>query len=261
MDNKNYREMDITKISLIILSLIILIPEIASSQETITSLDGKIINFTTPDTSLKLYSLNHHNFGAENGELIELRALSPTAKPFIGWYSFDEYSNKYMATGWFGCHYNLTNGDRHSHCSLETLDNVTGKPTINTKFEITYGSNLTRNDTGLYAMFSSLDAVKFGNGVDIWMNNGIIQNLREIDLYPNNQRAVGLRILKNRNNLGLQALGTDTFEFFDNILVNEVILKPSINQACNKANEGAIYYDNSTKKHYGCNGTLWNAFY
>lgn len=30
---------------------------------------------------------------------------------------------------------------------------------------------------------------------------------------------------------------------------------------CNVANAGSIYWDNSTKKHYGCNSTDWNALY
>jgi len=30
---------------------------------------------------------------------------------------------------------------------------------------------------------------------------------------------------------------------------------------CNATTEGGIMYSNSTKKHYGCNGTDWDAFY
>lgn len=33
------------------------------------------------------------------------------------------------------------------------------------------------------------------------------------------------------------------------------------NAACTKAEEGAIRYNSSTKKHEGCNGTNWNALY
>lgn len=31
--------------------------------------------------------------------------------------------------------------------------------------------------------------------------------------------------------------------------------------ACAAATEGAVYYDGGTKKHYGCDGTNWNALY
>lgn len=31
--------------------------------------------------------------------------------------------------------------------------------------------------------------------------------------------------------------------------------------SCNADNNGGIYYDGSTKKHYGCNSTTWNALY
>ena len=30
---------------------------------------------------------------------------------------------------------------------------------------------------------------------------------------------------------------------------------------CNDSTEGAIYYNGGTNKHYGCNGTGWNALY
>lgn len=32
-------------------------------------------------------------------------------------------------------------------------------------------------------------------------------------------------------------------------------------QTCSSTNEGAIYYNGGTKKHYGCNSTDWNALY
>lgn len=35
----------------------------------------------------------------------------------------------------------------------------------------------------------------------------------------------------------------------------------STSKSCSAGTEGAIYYDGSTKKHYGCNSTTWNALY
>jgi len=41
-----------------------------------------------------------------------------------------------------------------------------------------------------------------------------------------------------------------------------LILTPnSTSMICSASTEGGMMYSNSTKKHYGCNGTDWNAFY
>lgn len=107
------------------------------------TLTGTVVNISA-DSSLKLYALNHETFGQGAGESIELRGLSPTSKPFIGWYHYDNATNQYRAVGWIGCHYNLSNGNVHSHCSWETLDNSTGTPTLNSHFEVSYGGSQER---------------------------------------------------------------------------------------------------------------------
>ena len=108
------------------------------------SSNGSFLNMTRPDASLKLYAKDHDSFGNENGESIELWGLKGDSKPYIGWYGYDEDTNQVRGVGWFGCHYNLSNGNRHSHCSIETLDNSTGSPSINSHFEVEYGSNISR---------------------------------------------------------------------------------------------------------------------
>ena len=105
---------------------------------------GTIHNYSTSDTSIKLYADEHNVFGNDNGESIELWGLKPYSKPYIGWYAWDEPSNQTMPVGWMGCHYGLTNDDEHSHCSIETLDNSQGTPTINSHFEISYSSEQER---------------------------------------------------------------------------------------------------------------------
>ena len=213
------------------------------------------INYSTPDASIKLYAQNHTTFGKNNGESIELHGLFGTSKPYIGWYGYDPLLGYNTPLGWIGCHYNLTNGNVHQHCSWETLDNNTGKPTINTKFEISYGSNQTQANRGSFAQFTSINQLRLGSGVDLWFNSGKILHKSTLDIYPNNQRDVGLRIGKNSNSVFLLGLGTDTIEFQDMIR-----LKPNITGVnCNSINEGNIYYNGLTKKHYGCNGTNWNS--
>lgn len=68
----------------------------------------------------------------------------PQAKPYLGWMAWDSSVNEFVTAGWFGCHYNNSNGDIHQHCSLETIDNSTGTPVLNSKFAITYNSSQIR---------------------------------------------------------------------------------------------------------------------
>lgn len=114
------------------------------TNPTRMSIGADIINFSTPDMSLKLYAKDHEFFGNDNGETIELWAQKPESKPYIGWYAYDPYSNDYEASGWIGCHYNGSAGNIHQHCSWEVSDNSTGTPSVNTAFEISYGRNQTR---------------------------------------------------------------------------------------------------------------------
>ena len=140
---------------------------------------GTLVNYSTADASLKLYSSAHTNFGSNNGESIELRALTTTAKPFIGWYGYDLPTDQYRGVGWLGCHYNLTNGNEHSHCSFETLTNVTGTPGINSHFEIAYGGNLTRGNVIVTdADFDVKDdySVYLGNDRDVNLRYSSTQN-------------------------------------------------------------------------------------
>ena len=49
--------------------------------------------------------------------------------------------------------------------------------------------------------------------------------------------------------------------FYNSTTQLMLIAKNSTEMVCNENNEGGIYYDSTTKKHYGCDGTNWNAFY
>ncbi len=181
---------------------------------------GTLINFSTFDSSLKIYSKDHTNFGSNNGESIELIGTTPTSKPYIGWYGFDPANNNIRGVGWFGCHYNLTNGNIHQHCSWETLDNITGDSTINTKLEISYGSNLTTSDKNLFAKFSSLERVIIGSGVDLHIADGdLVGDSANLDLFSDDQTTIGLRIRQDGSNVILQALGGG-FDFNSENIIN-----------------------------------------
>jgi len=131
------------------------------------------INLSNNDASIKLYARDHDTFGEGNGESIELWALTGESKPYIGWYVLDnETSTVPRAVGWIGCHLNLSNGNTHRHCSWETLDNSTGSPSINSHFEIGYGSNITRpvvKFPGADVQFISLQKLYFGDNKQGWI--------------------------------------------------------------------------------------------
>lgn len=194
----------------------------SSNKESREYIISNPINFSISDMSLKLYAEDHDIFGEDNGESIELIARRPSAKPYIGWYAYDPKSDKIRGVGWMGCHYNLSTGENHQHCSWETLDNNTGLPRINTKFELSYGSDITAENGGAYAQFSGLDKVKLGKKVDLWMNKGNLENLGEFNLYPNNQKTIGFRISNSANSLLLSALGSSNVELQDNLTITDL---------------------------------------
>lgn len=269
-----------------------------------TTIQGTLINITTPDSSLKLYTQNHVNFGDTNGESIELWGLVPTAKPYIGWYGWDEATSRVRAIGWLGCHYNLTNGDIHSHCSIETLDNSTGTPSINTHFEISYNASQTRAgikfpqsdvefignqrlffgdsqnayimqnaSTGDLELKANADVILWSSQLDI--NNKAIVNVD--DIFSNSTNSIDLksgtttRIMPNSQTTRILTFsdGGDGINVsigggtILRIMANELLTLQAntTTSTCNSASAGAIYYDGSTLKHYGCNSTTWNALY
>lgn len=195
--------------------LILLFSSLELSSVNFTNFNESL-NFTIANSKIKLYSDNGMDVFSE-GQSIELHGLTGTSKPYIGWYSWDPASAQYRGVGWLGCHYNLSNGNKHQHCSFETLENVTGTPTLNTKFEITYGSNLTKNDPHLYAKFSSLSKVILEEGVDLLLTGSAsdIEGTSEIDLYPANQKNIGLRVNSYPNTILLQVLGGDILKLND----------------------------------------------
>jgi hypothetical protein len=119
---------------------------------------------------------SYEQFGNNGG--LSLRGLTPTAKPSIEFYSWDDGTKSYRGVGWLVCHYNLSNGNTHSHCSWETLDNSTGTPTINSHFEISYNGSQPRARVKFPTsdvQFISDQKLYFGDNFNAWIqhNSGV----------------------------------------------------------------------------------------
>ena len=125
----------------------------------------------TMDGNLSLTVSNHINLSTTHttfneGSSINLYGLTGESKPYLAWYGYDGTLGDITGIGWLGCHYNLSNGDVHSHCSWETLDNSTGTPTLNSHFEISYNNSQKRASVkfpGSDVQFLSNQSLYFGD--------------------------------------------------------------------------------------------------
>lgn len=82
-------------------------------------------------------------------------------------------------------------------------------------------------------------------------------SVKPIDFYPNGQFIKAFRISNDSSSIVVQGLGTDTVQINDILRLTPMTTKPT----CNSGKAGSIYFDANTKKHYGCNGSTWNALY
>ena len=62
------------------------------------------------------------------------------------------------------------------------------------------------------------------------------------------------------NQLGYLGIGT-TLPNTTLSVNGKLTIMPSVILTCNSTIEGAVYYNITTHKHYGCNSTTWNALY
>ena len=104
-------------------------------------------------------------------------------------------------------------GAQHQHFSIETLDNTTGTPSINSHLTIDYGSNLSKSKVtinkadfviGSIANFNINSLIKFTPNTTL-------------DIYPNNQNTIALRISNNSKGTLLSSLGGSWVSFGDSI--------------------------------------------
>lgn len=205
------------KIIWVIIGLCIFIGGVYAGS-LLSNLQSSIIKLP-PDSQIRLEST--HSIYDSNKESILLYGLTPEAKSYIAWETYDANLKKIKPSAWIGAHYNSSSGNGvHSHWSIETLDNETGTPSINTKFEINYGSNNTRANGGSYAQFSSLDRVIFSKA-DIVLSgsNSDILGTSEIDLYPNNQMNRGIKLQTLEDTIQLSVTGDNNLLIGDDITI------------------------------------------
>lgn len=191
--------------------------------------------------------------GAGSGGLF-INQTRPEAKGGVYFKSYDAASDTNRYTGWFTCHYNSSLGyDIHQHCSIETLDNVTGTPSVNSHFTISYASNQTNatiafpnsnvyfgtnqplyfgsdlgrsiyrdGATGNLVIDSATSAVKLtGNLITALAKKFIVASGAQIELYPNNQQVFGLEISNNTAGLTLNGLGSSYITIpNDNLIIS-----------------------------------------
>jgi hypothetical protein len=150
----------------------------------------------------------------DSGELcnnINLRAIKPESKPFIGWY---DYTNSLV--GWMGCHYNSTTGNIHQHCSIETR-NSTG--TIKTRFDIPYGLPDSETRVGI----KEVESLKLYTNVFLRMNNASVFGVGQIKFFPNNQNTKALTISNGSTSIILSATDANNILISgDNLTISEL---------------------------------------
>jgi len=206
----------------IFLMAVIVVATTTISDNGITS--GGNITIPTNDH----IQLAWENWHFRNGSVIEMRQMTPHAKPYIGWYDYWTDASDPVLIGWWGCHFNGTDGNLHRHCQIETLDsdasNVVGK------LEISY--NTTNADS--YVGVSNIAQFRIGAGVDLRFSHGeIIQGAGSngLVLYGGNQTTVGLKVLNFSSMVQLTGFGADEIGFGSdlNIFDNHIYLNDTNN--------------------------------
>jgi len=173
-------------------------------------------NLTYPDTTLTINSNKSLLAGTPSSGGINFVQSIPQAKGGIWWSAYDSASNSIRPVVWLVAHYNSTgNAETHQHFSIETLDNSTGTPTINSHLTITYNSS------------QSVANVAFPNSVvrsmavdDIFSAGGDNIDLKSdinVRIFPSLQTTIGLSVSNNSNNITLTGLGTSNIELLDNL--------------------------------------------
>lgn len=240
-----------------------------------TTINNNGATFSTNDAVMSFngYSSILGN-GAGGINFIQTR---PEAKSGMSWYGYDSATNTNRYIGWMVCHYNSSSGNGvHSHCSIETLDNSTGSPTINSHLAITYAGNQSlatisfpssnvvfTADRGVYfnsGLTSNIQRITSSNKLEISDANAVsLKAGARIDLYPESNAGVGIRIANDSTGVINSVLGGTTFSISSSDMLQ--LKANSTAMTCDSDHEGSLYYDGSTKKHYGCNSTDWNSLY
>lgn len=166
-------------------------------------------------------TINGYNSVAPFTEDLNFVQTIPEAKSGILWKSYDASVNDYVYSGWIVCHYNSSvNYDVHQHCSIETIDNSTGTPSLNSHFTINYGSNLTRAEIRFPqsdVKFISNQKLYFGDDKQVWIqhnattgdldfgsNNDLFMNTLDLDMNGRDIQNIG-DIYSDTNSIDLKS--------------------------------------------------------
>lgn len=297
-----------------------------------TSFSGLRYNFSVNDAIVKFFGYNSilASPTAPSGG-IEFNQTRPEAKEGIWWDAYDSATGINRPVAWIVAHYNSSSGNGiHSHVSIETLDNITGTPSINSHLAITYNGSQQRaevtfpdsdvilqDDQKVYFGEDKNASLRYSSALNRLVYS-VISGMIPFDLGGNNLINVG-SLTMTGNTLTMNSTGTSslyinrggTSNFVSLILqsantdrwaiqmrndagatsnlhirdsvngVSLITLVPSATRpqilidnntllqfqsnttapTCDGSHEGAIYYDGTQHKHYGCNSTEWNALY
>lgn len=213
------------------------------------SIVGSLWNYSSKDTIITYNGFNDI-LGSATQPSGGLRfvQLRPEAKAGIWWRAFDLSSNSNKDVAWIVAHFNASNGNTHQHLSFETLDNVSGTPSVNSKLEIDYGSSNNDPDVTVdgsnfvisnLANFSRKSITKFTPNTTF-------------DIYPNRQSNVAIRISNDTSGITFTTVGGAYTSFLDNVNVSNG-LDVCISGAGNKCLSNALRVVNGNLNINGSN--------
>lgn len=189
------------------------------SYNNILMLNESSNKFKLNDTIVTMYSKNSLLSNPTNPSGgINIIQTTPEGKGGIWWDAYDKESATIRPAAWIVAHFNSSaNSDEHSHFAIETLDNSSGTPSINSHFYITYGSTLPFAKVAVSnADFDIVNLAYFNKS-----GKSKITPATTFEVYPNNQNSFALSVSNNSDSITLSALGVNTFQFNDNLNVSE----------------------------------------
>lgn len=109
------------------------------------NLTKSLYDFSSNDFILTFKGFSSMLDGSPASGGINFIQTRPEAKSGIWWDAYDSASDSTRPVAWMVAHYNSSSGNGvHQHFSIETLDNSTGTPSINSHFAISYDSTQKR---------------------------------------------------------------------------------------------------------------------
>ena len=226
------------------------------------TIQGTSFNLSSTDAIFDLYGKNTLLESVASTGGIRITQSVGEAKGGIWWKAYDLATNQITTATWLNTHWNNTAGDVHSHFSIETLDNSTGTPSINSHFAITYNGSQPK---AKITFPDSLVTIADLDSISSTATSITIKPYTTFAVYPNNQLTNALSVSNTSSAIVISALGLNYLQMQDHVEIvgNRMLILIANTTAytCNSTYAGSVYYNGGTKKHYGCNSTTWNALY